>query len=82
MHRSVGLVFHYFNLFPHMSTLENVMLAPRQVLAMSKEAAMEREMDLLPMVGLRDHMAQTPPSSSVKLPDSRLAVLVINRRAA
>lgn len=52
--RQVGIVFQSFNLFPHMSALENVALAPRKVRGLSKEAASERALELLARFGLAE----------------------------
>jgi polar amino acid transport system ATP-binding protein len=52
--RRVGMVFQQFNLFPHMTALENVSAAPIKVLGRSKEAAREQARDLLAKVGLSD----------------------------
>ncbi len=52
LRRKVGMVFQQFNLFPHMTALENVMEAPRQVLGMSTSEARELAMGLLSRVGL------------------------------
>ena len=50
----VGMVFQQFNVFPHMSAIDNVMLAPTKVLKLSKTEARERAMALLEKVGLTD----------------------------
>src|SRR6478735_11797900 len=42
LRRGIGIVFQSFNLFPHMSVLENVTLAPRKALGLSKQAAEAR----------------------------------------
>jgi glutamine transport system ATP-binding protein len=52
--RDVGMVFQSFNVFPHMSVLDNLMLAPRKVLQISKTEAKQRAMALLQKVGLVD----------------------------
>ena len=62
--RKVGMVFQSFNLFPHMTAIENVMEAPVQVLKMPKEQARERAKDLMQMVGLGDHLDHKPPQMS------------------
>ncbi|MGH7714682.1 MAG: amino acid ABC transporter ATP-binding protein [Vulcanimicrobiaceae bacterium] len=48
----MGMVFQSFNLFPHLSALDNITLGPRHVLRQSKEAAEEHARDLLKKVGL------------------------------
>jgi len=48
----VGMVFQHFNLYPHKTALENIMLAPLKVRKLSKSAAKERAMKLLQKVGL------------------------------
>src|SRR5215217_9236557 len=45
--RRIGIVFQAFNLFPHMSVLRNVTLAPRDVLGLSREEAEGRALELL-----------------------------------
>ena len=47
-----GMVFQHFNLFPHMTCLENITYAPVKVKGMDKEDARKRAMELLKMVGL------------------------------
>lgn len=49
-----GMVFQHFNLFPHMTCLENITYAPVKVKKENKEAVKERAMQLLKMVGLED----------------------------
>jgi polar amino acid transport system ATP-binding protein len=58
--REVGIVFQQFNLFPHMTALANVSLAPRQTLGMDKKAATDLAVGLLEMVGLSDHLSHRP----------------------
>ncbi len=50
--RDVGMVFQHFNLFPHMTAIENVMEAPVRVLKLSSAAARRRALDLFEKVGL------------------------------
>jgi ABC-type polar amino acid transport system, ATPase component len=52
--RSLGLVFQSFNLFPHMSVVENIIEAPVNVYKVPKEEAKEKARDLLRQVGLED----------------------------
>jgi polar amino acid transport system ATP-binding protein len=52
--RRIGIVFQAYNLFPHMSVLRNVTLAPRDVLGLSKSEADERATTLLDRFGLAD----------------------------
>jgi polar amino acid transport system ATP-binding protein len=52
LRRNVGMVFQSFNLFPHLSVLDNIVLPQRRVLKRSEEAARERGRELLERVGL------------------------------
>jgi polar amino acid transport system ATP-binding protein len=56
----VGMVFQQFNLFPHKTALENVTLAPRQVLGRSRGEAESKAKALLERVGLGDKLNQYP----------------------
>jgi ABC-type polar amino acid transport system ATPase subunit len=58
--RSVGFVFQQFNLFPHMSVLENVIEAPVHVLKMPRPQAAEKAKELLARVGLADKLDAMP----------------------
>jgi glutamine transport system ATP-binding protein len=60
----VGMVFQRFNLFPHMSVLDNIALAPVQVKKVSKAAAMEIATQLLQKVGLADKANAYPEQLS------------------
>jgi len=60
----VGMVFQQFNLFPHMTALRNVALAPMRVRGLSKHAAEERAMKLLDRVGLTDQAQKYPAQLS------------------
>ncbi|WP_303803261.1 amino acid ABC transporter ATP-binding protein [Alicyclobacillus macrosporangiidus] len=60
----VGMVFQHFNLFPHMTVLNNITLAQQKVLGTSREAAVEVAQDLLAKVGLRDKQDAYPNSLS------------------
>ncbi|GAA2123928.1 amino acid ABC transporter ATP-binding protein [Streptomyces synnematoformans] len=62
--RDIGMVFQRFNLFPHMTALENVMEAPVQVKRESKATARERAMRLLDRVGLADKAGGYPTQLS------------------
>ena len=50
----MGMVFQHFNLFPHLSIMDNITLAPIKLLKKSKEEARENAMKLLARVGLSD----------------------------
>lgn len=50
--KNIGMVFQHFNLFPHMTVMENMTYAPMKVNKATKEAAIEKSMDLLKLVGL------------------------------
>jgi polar amino acid transport system ATP-binding protein len=56
----VGIVFKSFNLFPHMSVADNIMLAPRKVLKLSKADARARATALLERIGLIDKIDEYP----------------------
>src|SRR5450759_3140446 len=58
--REIGMVFQLFNLFPHMTALENVMEAPQLVKGLSKTQAEKRARDLLARVGLADRSDYYP----------------------
>jgi polar amino acid transport system ATP-binding protein len=62
--RDVGIVFQSFNLFPHMTVLGNITLAPRQVLKLSKKDAEARADALLERVGLQAKRKDYPDSLS------------------
>jgi polar amino acid transport system ATP-binding protein len=58
--RRIGIVFQAFNLFPHMTVLENITLAPRQALKMDRAAAEKRALSLLGRFGLLDKKDEYP----------------------
>jgi polar amino acid transport system ATP-binding protein len=58
--REIGMVFQRFNLFPHMTALENVIEAPVQVKGVKRAAARENAMQLLDRVGLAEKAANYP----------------------
>lgn len=60
----IGMVFQHFNLFPHMSVLKNVTLAPRSVLQLSKDEAEERAVLMLRKVGLEQKLHDFPAQLS------------------
>ena len=62
--RDIGMVFQRFNLFPHLTALENVMEAPVQVKGEAKAAARERAQTLLARVGLADKARNYPSQLS------------------
>ena len=58
--KQIGMVFQHFNLFPHMTALQNVIEAPIRVLGLSRAAAEERARELFAMVGLQEKAASYP----------------------
>src|SRR5690242_11182965 len=60
LRRDVGIVFQSYNLFPHMSVLDNIMLAPLRVGGVSKKEAQERAMGLLGSVNMQDKAKSYP----------------------
>lgn len=61
---AVGMVFQSFNLFPHMTALENISFPQQRVLGRSKQEARDRSMALLERVGLADKASQHPGKCS------------------
>ena len=64
LRRKMGMVFQHFNLFPHLTVLENITLAPEKVNGLTAEAAKEKAMALLERVGLKEKANEYPASLS------------------
>ena len=62
--RRIGMVFQQFNLFPHMTAMENITLAPRTTLRLSREVAEREARELLDRVGLGDKHEHYPAQLS------------------
>ncbi len=62
--RKMGMVFQHFNLFPHMTVLKNMTIAPMKLLKLSKKEAEEKAMQLLKRVGLQDRANAYPSQLS------------------
>jgi polar amino acid transport system ATP-binding protein len=58
--RRIGLVFQSYNLFPHLSVLDNVTLAPRRVHRIAADAARQQALALLDRIGLADKAREYP----------------------
>ncbi len=58
--RGIGIVFQSFNLFPHMTVMQNVTLAPRKVMGMGKAEADAQAVELLSRFGLEDKRNEYP----------------------
>lgn len=75
VHRQkMGMVFQHFNLFPHLSVMGNMTLAPRKLLKMSKEDAEKKAKELLKMVALEDR-AEAYPSQLSGGQKQRIAIV-------
>ena len=75
LHRQkMGMVFQHFNLFPHMTVLKNMTLAPRKLLGKTRAQAEERAMQLLHTVGLADR-AEAYPSQLSGGQKQRIAIV-------
>lgn len=64
LRRKMGMVFQHFNLFPHLTVLENITLAPEKVNGLTAEEAKEKAMALLERVGLTEKANEYPASLS------------------
>jgi len=62
--QKMGMVFQHFNLFPHLSIIDNMTLAPRKLLGMSREDAEKEALDLLEKVALKDRANAFPSQLS------------------
>ncbi len=62
--QKMGMVFQHFNLFPHMTIMRNITVAPIKLLGLSKAVAEERAMELLGKVGLADRANSYPAQLS------------------
>lgn len=60
LRQKMGMVFQHFNLFPHMTILDNMTLAPMKVKGVSKEEAEKKALELLERVGLADRAGAYP----------------------
>jgi polar amino acid transport system ATP-binding protein len=60
LRRKIGIVFQAYNLFPHMTVLDNVTLAPRKVRGVSHREARSRALDLLQRIGLESKAEEFP----------------------
>lgn len=74
LRRKMGMVFQHFNLFPHLTVLQNITLAPITLKLQSKEEAEENAMRLLKRIGLADK-ANVHPSSISGGQKQRIAIV-------
>ena len=61
---NIGMVFQHFNLFPHLTVMENITIAPVELKKMTKAEAREKAMELLDKVGLADKADAKPKELS------------------
>lgn len=73
MRRRIGMVFQQFNLFPHLSVLENCTITPRRVLGLSREEAETEARHQLELVGLK-HLADRRPAQLSGGQQQRVAI--------
>lgn len=64
LRQKMGMVFQNFNLFEHLTVIDNITLAPRNLLGLSKEEAEKRALELLELVGLREKAGNLPQELS------------------
>ena len=64
MRKKIGMVFQQFNLFPHLTVLENITLAPIKLKIMAKEEANKKAKELLDLIGLEDKSDNYPEELS------------------
>lgn len=78
--KNIGMVFQQFNLFPHLSVMDNILLAPTKLKIMSKEDAYNKAIELLKTIGL-DNKANSFPDELSGGQKQRVAIirtLIIN----
>lgn len=73
LRQRIGMVFQHYNLFPHLSILKNVALAPRKLLGLSNDAAREVALSHLDRVGLK-HKADARPATLSGGQQQRVAI--------
>jgi len=64
LRENIGMVFQRFELYPHMTAIDNITLAPKKVLKWSKEKAHDKAMELLTRVGMTDKADSYPANLS------------------
>ncbi len=74
LRQKMGMVFQHFNLFPHLTIMDNMTLAPRKLLKMSQADAEKKALQLLERVGLQDR-ADTYPSQLSGGQKQRIAIV-------